>query len=718
MASREENIRRDLKKAGFTGDKLEAALERVLQQQTTAVARPTAETAGGAGGGFAELRAQGETAVRDVAGKARDATTGLAGRAASSTAQAFIPREAEDLRGATVLGGTLAGAARGGLAGAARGLPGGLPGVIAGAGLGGIAGGVLGAAGGQTVFDLGEELAGGEPRGIVANTTRALNEAALEAIFPGGSGVIKAGKRAIFAKIAGIEESGRRIIAAAQELGIPIGIEAVTKRGTISRARRILGRFPFLGPGFKESDEAVGSALRGRKDTIVGSIAPVVQAVTETGVDLAGGAIKRNKAMNRLFRRGYTKLLDDAERAGSRIPTDETVQAAQDLVVTHRRELPLKRVGKGKELREVPISQAETPQEVLDFAENELANLTEDMSPRAYQRLARELNALIDANRKNPTVAGQAMILKRALEKDLENILGPQEFREGIRTLNGQFSSYMKLLATPTGKGLGRATPGLFEVGLRPGSVNQDEVFRLAFNSGSPQAMLDLRRLVGRNPFKRAVATHVDSAFDAAEETSKDGVFINLKSLKRSLGLDKPKSPQFKALKTALDASESGVKISDLQKFFDVMDAQFKLGVVDVSLFVARRAQIGGLRAGARALTPGASLVSGAGGAAGATAGGIFGGASGAALALAGVFGSRGLSRLFASRAGLLKAITMLDPATALSARQKATRSFIRLMGEEPFRQERSPNAALSELATGQARLPAQGLSGLGQAPQ
>lgn len=605
----------------------------------------------------------------------------------------FAVQDVEDLRGAFISGGAIAG----GVAGTGAGP------------LGTAAGLALGAAGGSAGFeaakDIGRRTGLVGERGLIADraspppftgsrhpdldpTIRAIEEAALDVLVPGIGRILRDAGKAVAKRVAKVgSESSRRIVTAARDLGIPIGIEAVSANRFITGTRKTLGKMPLLGTAFRQSNEQVAGALREAKDSLLHEVAPVVTTISRSGIDLNTAQVRRQKAASRLFSSAYESLMKRAESAGAVVRTTNIVERANDLVRTWRTNLPKKLV-KGKKQPITPI----TDPKIIDFAEKELSGLAETMTPRQYQRLSIELNALIDEAGDNRALKQQAVLLKDALLKDLEAMEGGT-FSSEIRELNKRFSTWLKLLSGQTGKRFGRASSGVFEAEITEGSRNADVLFKQFFDAKSPTAMRELRALVGKKPFRAAVRQHIDGAFDAAQEASKDGVFFNLQSIRKNLGLGVPKSAEYQTLKAALEAAETGVKIGDLEKFFGVAEAHFKLGVVDVSQFVARRAQIGGARAAIRALIPGASVMSSG------TAGGVAGGISGYGLAVGAMFvlGIRGMTRLM-TNPKYLKSMTQLGGKTATDEmRRRAYTRVVRLLLEEAARSDAAAVGGLND---------------------
>lgn len=123
------------------------------------------------------------------------------------------------------------------------------------------------------------------------------------------------------------------------------------------------------------------------------------------------------------------------------------------------------------------------------------------------------------------------------------------------------------------------------------GSLEEDEITKVALNLKSGQGVANLRKLVGDAGVARASRQVFQRAFDQAVKTNKQGVRVGLDwdVLKREIGLTGDKVSK-DALKEMLDASGSSLK--QLENLVDVAEKIFV--PLDVSEFLRRRLTIGG----------------------------------------------------------------------------------------------------------------------------
>lgn len=629
-----------------------------------------------------------ERQSRTIGGQASSGA-GISATVPRNVAKALTPKTIEDFRPAA----EGAGAIVGGLAGLSAG------------GLGGFAGASLGAGfGGGAGFDVAKELGRATglvgPRGIIADAPsptpfsggggtqfaslgRTVDAAFFETMFPGMAGLAKG---AIKRSAAGLINVGsaatERIMSAADRMGIRVGTETATQSGALRSTRRVVGKWPILSVPFKRSDRRIAGELGVSADQMLHDLAPVATTATKTGADLSAAQLKKQGKTRKHFNKLYEKIYGKATEDGVEIPTKSIVQRARDIVEEFDTRRPLKRPSKPGGKPE-PIKET-TDTSVIDFARTELSNLTETMTPEQYRGLIRQLNGMIDEAADTPHLERQAVILKEAVKEDLANAVGGT-LSADIAKANEAFESWATLLASPTGQRFGRTAEGIFDVNTRKGTRNADVMFRSIFDAQSPTAIKELRELVGRKAYRKAVRQHVQKAFDAAAESSSDGVFLNLSKIKSQLGLGRPGSPERETLKAALDAAGTNVKIQDLDDFFRVASAHFDLGVINVSDFIARRAVLGGAKSAARTLVPGVQIA-GAGAGAGAVAQSMSAGTVVAMIVAMGKAAS-----LFTDPVVIKNAIRALDDTTPTKLKRESTARFLRLAGEIIARPEPLP---------------------------
>jgi hypothetical protein len=574
----------------------------------------------------------------------------------------LVPRSIENLRGPFVMAGA-------GLGGALA-----APGVVTTP-----LGATLGAAGGQVAFDLAAQLGRQTglvgPQGILQDapdvggtgglgrvSQRALSEAALEAGTGGVASAARPLARSAFQRIAGVDQPGRRLAAAAQRLagpelpeGVEIGIERVSRRTSIQGFRKVVGRFPFVGSPLRTADEKISKQLGVALQHRLNSLGPSV-STAEMGVKLNSAANRKFRAVKKIISAQYDDVFALADDSGARIRPDNLREESTALVagMTSRRPRMIVETLQPdgsiiQEYKEIP-KPIKGP--ILAFA-RKLQNIEDTITLRQYQELSQDLSDIMEMSRTKGFPLKKTVELKKALEEDIVNIDVP-EVREAFQAANRKFATLMRLVEGPTAKKFTRVDKRIFGVGFERGTINEDELFGAVFNASSPRAISDLRKLVGPKVFRRAVRVHMDEALALALERSGSGDFLNMQVFRNNLGLNAGNPAGRATLAVALRGT--GVSVDQIDDFFDVLDAAVKSGTIDPSTFVSRRAVLGGLRSATRAVFPAAAF-------AGAGPPKTFSGTIGQAIGgLGAVFGLHKASSILTSPRALRAATEVLRP--------------------------------------------------------
>ncbi len=483
---------------------------------------------------------------------------------------------------------------------------------------------------------------------------------------------------------------------------IPVGIETASENRGIQLLRKLFGSFPGVFPGAKEADIRVGAALEQSVDQMFHDVAPVVNTIADTGVDLTKKFGKRFKAVRRLFNNSYEKLFAGAEEAGVIIEPKNLRLAAQGVTDNLTANLPrvietpkVARAAVGFERAAAKGPEAlakvardlglEDEQLVLKFIERGLTRLA-PMKPRQYQTLSRVINEMMAKNADSKPALQQLTYMKDAMRLDVEEAGGA--FGEGFKAINAKFRDWSILQEGATATAFNRAKLGVFEAAkleTRRGTQNADQMFTTFFNNESPQALEELSQLVGQKAFRKALRTHMENSFnDATAETLKEvasGGF-SLPKLERAFGISSDLGLKRQAMKRALELADTGVRIEDLDAFFTVAKKQFGLGGIDPGLLLKRRVALGGLSSGVKTLLPGAALR-------GAAKAGVGAGAqsvTGIPTIMTAVLGMRKFSRWLTTPPALKAATKALDDSLNPSERVKWFTRFIRLTGNEVIR--------------------------------
>lgn len=510
----------------------------------------------------------------------------------------FVNRNAALALGGTV-GGAL-GAGAGGVAGVAGGpaAPATIPG---GAAVGGVAGAALGTAAGGLAFDVAEDVTrsvtGREPvkRTVLGQSKKALSDAEEELLFTGGAtalGPVFRAFKPLMGRVLKVRQA-RALADAAAAQRIPLGVIQASKSRAVKGASRVIGVFPFVGAPFRKGAQASAAGIADRSAELLNELAPNA-TIADTGIDLAQAAKGRFKKFRRVAGVLYGRFEALADNASTKeiFPTDELVQFATES--SAQREAGTITLRSGKAL----TSPAGVINPVTEFLES-AKDLPENITIQQVRQLQRDLQEAMTKASTDGFDIGRLIDSKKALEVGLNNpnvnLLPEGEAKKLVDSLtnaNAFFAENIKRFETSTAKRFGRVNRNIFgPKSFKAGSINEDEVFSAVFNSKSPQAIGDLKELVGKNTFKRATRRFLQTSMD---EATRAGGTIDFDAQKfaSKLGLDTEEGVE--AVGKMLEGS--GVSLKEFQSFIDVAQAAGSFALPDASVFLQRRFTLAGLK--------------------------------------------------------------------------------------------------------------------------
>lgn len=515
----------------------------------------------------------------------------------------FVNRPAFEMTGATL--GALGGAGLGAIGGAATG-PGAPVGIPAGTALAGAAGGALGAAAGGLVFETADEFIRfmrGTQRGEedpLGPTKRAIRSGAEEGIVTAAAGplgvALKKLGRPLRGKAAGIlNRQAARIIDIAQARGIDIGTQQLSPRAAIKAFPNVLGVFPFVAGPIKKGQAKVVGQLNDAAADMLNTLAPTSTS-HDVGKSLTGAAVKRFRKFNNVaaaFYDRFFKLADElpAEVADI-VPTESIVtETAKQAETAARTAVPLTSGGN---------LAAFSDDMVGDFLQ-QLSLLPDRITVNAARGLERELNRVLKRGAVEGLDTSRLMGMKDALETAKNNLditrVPPEQAQEILAAwtkANGFFSGTRKIFETATAGRFGRVDRNIFEHGVfKAGSINTDEVFDTVFRARSPEALTDLRRLVGPREFQQASRQFLGTQFDKSVAVAREGTLLpdqfSAQKFERLLGLGTDEGRN--ALKEMLKGSR--LSLQSFDNFLDVAKVATNIKIRDPSTFVMRRFLLG-----------------------------------------------------------------------------------------------------------------------------
>jgi hypothetical protein len=230
----------------------------------------------------------------------------------------------------------------------------------------------------------------------------------------------------------------------------------------------------------------------------------------------------------------------------------------------------------------------------------DLTQLPESLTIGQYQKLLGDLKTFLNQARIDGFDVSRLVQLKKGMENGLIHLrpdlvsqpgLG-EEIQAAFKAADEFFAKNIVKFQTATGKKLARVDKNIFEPGPQvAGTLEEDEVARVALNLKSGDAVRNLRNLVGDKAVSGASQRVFQRAFDAAVKTNKQGVRVGLDwdVFKKEIGLTGEKVSEG-ALKEMLEAS--GTSLTELKNVVEVAEKIFV--PLDVSEFLRRRLTIGG----------------------------------------------------------------------------------------------------------------------------
>jgi len=441
--------------------------------------------------------------------------------------------------------------------------------------------------------------------------------------------------------------------------GTGLGKHHISSAGFVSGVEPMLGRIPWIGKWIKEHLGQRGEFYGELSDNMLGRLNPYASMAE---LDDAYKVLSTKKFG--WFQKEALKLEQDVLKAGDAygdIINDQAVRMiARNILNSMKSTWAKGEAGKivpnatnkkwvklleqlsgdssGKNVRQMFNMRKE-----LDFfvGKNGLGSVARD--PESLKDLSKALEYGTKGSKDDVTD------LIKAWDTDIARIGSEYEAPEVVKALTAYdrfINNGLLMWGTDAGRVAGKVSKFGYELQLSNDSTRAAaSLFKTAIKSGDPESILRLKNIVGDEAYYRGVGTHLRDIFEQNIKEV-DGIMKpNWAKLREVLGISRTS----KALKVkpfwekALDSSTSPVKIIDGKEFdpnlfkgalpegtmastelrklpqlddfrslLDVMEKVFKNGIPSMSVFMARRATIGGVRAGLNAALPTQVLGTGA----------------------------------------------------------------------------------------------------------
>lgn len=497
-------------------------------------------------------------------------------------------------------------------------------------------GGVLGAAGGDALYNVLESTKNaitGE-KSTTDPLQSPIDAAKDEALWTGVLGEAGKAARAVspaIGKLIGATgKEAKELKTIAEKWGIPLGAINVTPNETVKAFAKVAGVFPFIGTPIRKNTAIAEKALDQKIGDTLNDVAPTA-TLQELGVDLTKAATTKFKSFRGASKALYDDFLNKADNATVKeiFPTSNIKQVAKDIQSLSQKEAI--KLGESQtpggskfnELMGVPKATEEvantksfrkmTNPHIENFLKDTL-ELPDNITATQVRGLQRDLQGIMKKTAAEGFDISRGVKLKKALELDFNSPdvtkLPEQEAADMVNSLkraNEFFATNVKQFETVTGKKFGRVDKNIFKPQFfKPGSRQADEAFSAVFNSKSPEALNDLRTLVGPDPFRKAARKHLDQSLEKAIVEKENGVrSFDPDALESALGLDSPEGRN--TLKELLKGSP--VKVQKLEELVKISKSIGSVEIPNVSTFLRRRAVLGGARAILTTVGAGAAMM-------------------------------------------------------------------------------------------------------------
>lgn len=560
--------------------------------------------------------------------------------------------------------------------------PGGIPAKVVGGGLGAAAGYFMAENVRDVARILNEKMGTNIPVADAPDLGERLDRAANEMFFdmagsqlsPALGLVTRMGKAGV-RKIFGIGAEGMARAEEARKFGINLAAEDVGNKFA-EFFPIVVGRFPLVGGAFRKAAERkAGEIIKGH-ERLLYRLGPVANMST-FGVKLDKTVTKEFNIFRDHINAQYKEAFDLARRTGATLPSEGMKESVTQVIAELIRR-------KGTVDKKNPV---------IKFFREQVDRLPERVSLDRYDGLMDQWDEALQKAKKDAFSTTGMMVWKGDAEKALME-MDNQEVAQAFMKADATFANTMaSVFETPTAQKFGRAiTKNRFRVGAieKPGTRNPDESFKVAFNTDSPQAIRDLKRLINDpEVFEEGMASWLSDNFDDALasglsrfQEGKGGVGFNLDQLEKNLGLGRESGTRYAAMKEAL--KDTNLPIETLEAYVTQMKHAMSTMPPKANAFIARRLTLGGLGGLKSAILPGATAAAGAG----------MAGTTGVITGITFVLSARAIARSLTNPRILQKGVEAMDPALTMSKRRASLLTMYHMvtgdipLGEKPMEEK------------------------------
>tara|TARA_Y100000593_G_scaffold95084_1_gene199353 strand:- start:6769 stop:9186 length:2418 start_codon:yes stop_codon:yes gene_type:complete len=504
------------------------------------------------------------------------------------------------------------------------------------------------------------------------------SELAMQTLFSGLGAGVRLGERGISQLASGVDKAGKELAAYAKDVaGIELTPGMVGTRNIADMWNNSIGRLPYFADLIAEP---IGKAQI-KLYEILNEIPERLQPAFVNKALIDGGLVSRKlfedyktlwTEWNASFNRKYAELYRLAEENGIKVEPKMTNAAVKSLMRGISELQPQKRkridaprdisdldktqilVGKGSSLEDAAVKVAKPTRqeavEIIDSAPQVVNTLLKEMqnldtqSFAQMQELLRNFNLyksnLVEASDTvSNKVAGRAISLLQEVEKAIkadltdglvlskggDPLILKQLRNDGARLQADYYSQMATLFETPTAKRFEKVQRGGIKGVDTPSEaatmINPDRTMDVLLNLDSPEAIKELRDMIGEDNFNsvagmvfsRAIAKNfideasvfVDDAGQKIEtEIGEYAIKNDGRDLRKFLGLGSGDQTRQRALQALIAESNLDPRIIEgIPRILAALNRQKAPGA---STMIQRRILLGGTRAVTNLLTLGA----------------------------------------------------------------------------------------------------------------
>ena len=449
------------------------------------------------------------------------------------------------------------------------------------------------------------------------------NEAVLDMFFGGAITASKLAWRVASRGATGAGPIGRHIAEeAAKRFDINLAPVHVGKRTFARMFVNVMGRFPFIGTRIRKVGGEAEQQLAKAYESLgvnafkeVGSRVGVLVADNKISRLIFNDAKALMKDFNDTFGNWYELIWKEADALGIYVrPTQAQAEAQKVLAELNKKA----RVNIDGDLLEGVIMAR-----VREFINKEVVELAPTQTLRSIDGLIESVDEfLVTMDRSEREFAKTLMLrIRTAATEDLAKPIGAEaaQITEKLRTLDGEFSTAMNaLFETTTAKQMKKVVTGGVKRTVRMSDEmtqqHIDSLSKFMVDLESPDSITELYRLVTPETFQKIVTKTLDNAVQTSKSINNEVETFSALKFARALGLD-PKviSNRTESVGKMLKLSGSNLKVDELNSLIRITEAIASLPLPNASVFLQRKAVIGGLTGAIRGALPGVAVAAGSG---------------------------------------------------------------------------------------------------------